>query len=104
MRLLIAAAALAAAAAAAAQGDLPGRQKAQACAVCHGLLGISKAPDAPHLAGQPAMYVARQLKAYRSGERKHEVMNIIAKALSDADIEDLAQWYASLAVSAEPPK
>lgn len=95
---------IAAAGGAAAQGDAPGRQKARACAVCHGALGVSQAPDAPHLAGQPASYLARQLRAYRSGERRHELMNIIAKSLSDTDIEDLSQWYASIAVSAAPPK
>ncbi|MFN2644167.1 MAG: cytochrome c [Burkholderiales bacterium] len=82
----------------------PGKQKAQACSVCHGPLGLSQTPDAPHLAGQPAVYLVRQLKAYRGGQRQHEVMNIIAKSLSDRDIEDLAQWYASIAVSAAPSR
>lgn len=97
-------AALAIPASAAAPAENAGRQKAQACAVCHGPLGLSSAPDAPHLAGQPAIYLVRQLKAYRAGERRHEVMNVIAKSLSDADIEELAQWYASIAVSVEPSK
>ena len=48
---------------------------AQACAVCHGQLGVSTAPDAPNLAGQPALYVASQLRAYRNGSRKHEVIS-----------------------------
>jgi cytochrome c553 len=81
----------------------PGRSKAQACAVCHGPLGISNAPDAPNLAGQPRIYVIEQLKAFRSGKRQHEVMNVIAKPLSDADIAALAEWYASIAVEARAP-
>jgi cytochrome c553 len=78
----------------------PGRAKAQPCSVCHGALGISALPDAPHLAAQPAMYLAQQLKAFRSGKRTHEVMNVIAKPLSDTDIDQLSEWYASIVVEA----
>lgn len=78
----------------------PGRAKARACATCHGPLGISSTPDAPHLAGQPRIYLVEQLKAFRSGKRRHEVMNVIAKPLSDADIADLSEWYSSLHVEA----
>lgn len=80
-----------------------GRQKASTCAVCHGLLGLSQTPDAPHLAGQPAMYLAAQLKAYRSGARRHEVMAVIAKPLSDDEIENLAAWYSSQKISVQSP-
>jgi len=78
-----------------------GRVKAAACIVCHGALGISQLPDVPHVAGQPEMYVAEQLKAYRSGKRVHEVMGVVAKGLSDADIADLAAWFATIEVRAE---
>ena len=79
-----------------------GRIKANACAVCHGPMGLATLPDAPNLAGQPAMYLAAQLKAYRGGSRQHEVMSLMAKPLSDTDIDDLAAWYASLKVRVEP--
>ncbi len=79
-----------------------GRQKASACTVCHGPLGLSQLPDAPHLAGQPAMYLAAQLKAYRSGARRHEVMTVIAKPLSDDEIESLAAWYSAQKISVQP--
>lgn len=75
-----------------------GKQKAQACAVCHGQNGLSVVPDAPHLAGQPALYLAAQLRAYRSGKRAHEVMSVMAKPLSDADIDNLAEWFASIPI------
>jgi cytochrome c553 len=75
-----------------------GKQTAQSCAVCHGINGLSQMPGAPNLAGQPAMYVAEQLKNYRSGKRSHEIMNVIAKPLSDADIINLAAWYASIQI------
>ena len=80
-----------------------GRQKAQACTVCHGPLGQSVTPDAPHLAGQPAIYTAAQLRAYRSGARKHEVMAVMAKPLTDDDIANLAAWFASLRISVQAP-
>lgn len=80
-----------------------GRQKAQSCAVCHGQLGLSVTPDAPHLAGQPALYLAAQLRAYRSGARKHEVMVFMAKPLSDDDISNLSAWFSSIRVEAQPP-
>ena len=80
-----------------------GRQKAQACAVCHGELGKATAPDAPNLAGQPEVYIATQLRNYRSGKRQHEVMSLMAKPLSDDDITALAGWYASLAIEVKAP-
>ena len=102
--MLASAAALCAAAApAAAQDAAAGRIKAQACAVCHGALGLSTTPDAPHLAGQPAIYLAAQLRAYRGGVRKHEVMAVMAKPLSDDDIRNLAAWFSSIRVDATPP-
>jgi len=71
--------------------------------VCHGPVGISTAPDAPNLAGQPAIYLSAQLRSFRSGERRHEVMNVIAKPLSDDDIDAIAAWFSSIRVEAKPP-
>ena len=99
----LAAALGAAAAPAGAQDAAAGRAKAQACTVCHGALGLSVTPDAPHLAGQPAIYVATQLRAYRSGARKHEVMAVMAKPLTDDDILNLAAWFNSIRVEATAP-
>lgn len=79
-----------------------GQRKSQACAVCHGQMGMGAVPDAPHLAGQPQTYLVAQLKAFRSGARQHEVMTVIAKPLSDVDIADLAAWYASLEIEVKP--
>lgn len=78
----------------------PGRAKSRPCATCHGPIGLSNAPDAPHLAGQPRIYLVEQLRAFRNGKRRHEVMNVIAKPLSDADIADLSEWYSSLHIEA----
>ena len=68
------------------------------CAACHGANGIAVAPDAPNLAGQGRAYLVEQLKAFRSGRRASETMNLIAKPLSDDDIAQLADWYSSIAI------
>ena len=80
-----------------------GRKKAQMCAACHGIDGLSKMPVAPNIAGSPAMYLEKQLKAFRSEERKDETMNVVAKPLSDSDIADLAAWYSGLTVDVTLP-
>ena len=79
-----------------------GKAKAASCAVCHGPSGIATAPDAPNLAGQPEDYLVEQLRAYRGGGRKHEVMSLMAKPLSDADIANLAAWFTSQQVQLRP--
>lgn len=82
-----------------------GKQKVkQVCAVCHGLDGIAKLPEAPNLAGESAIYITKQLKAFRSGERKHEQMSIIAEGLSDDDIANVAAWFSSLKVTVTLPE
>lgn len=80
-----------------------GRTRAQQCITCHGQLGLSQNPGAPNLAGQPAIYLVEQLRAFRSGKRQHQVMSLIAKPLKDDEIADLAAWYASLEVSVKAP-
>ena len=82
-----------------ARDPVAGKVLAQACAVCHGPLGLSQLPNAPHLAGQPAIYLADQLKNYRSGKRENEVMSVIAKPLTNEEIDDLAAWFASIEIS-----
>jgi cytochrome c553 len=81
-----------------------GKTKSAACAVCHGPQGLSTLPNAPNLAGQPEIYLAEQLKNYRSGKRTHEVMSVIAKSLSDAEIDNLSSWYASLKIEVREGK
>ena len=80
-----------------------GRQKLTTCQGCHGLDGLSKNPESPNLAGQVESYLVRSLAAYKSGERKNESMNIVAKELSDEDIADVAAYYASIQVDVLPP-
>ena len=73
-----------------------GKAKSASCAACHGADGISKIPTYPNLKGQKAAYVTKQLKAFKDGTRKDPTMNAMAKPLSDADMANIAAYYASL--------
>lgn len=80
-----------------AAGDVAaGRAKAAQCAACHGIDGMSKQPDAPNLAGQTHEYLVKALNDFRSGARQNEMMSIMAKSLSDADVANLAAYFHSL--------
>ena len=68
------------------------------CATCHGSYGISKGAGVPHLAGQPESYLKEQLEKYKSGERQHQIMSIIAGQLSDDEITTLASWYSKIKI------
>jgi len=81
-----------------------GKAKARACVNCHGLDGLSRQPDAPNIAGQIEMYLIEQLRAFRDGERRNPQMTVIAKPLSDADIENLAAWYSAVEITVTPPE
>jgi cytochrome c553 len=63
------------------------------CVACHGADGIGKAPQYPNLQGQKAPYLEKQLKAFRSGERKDPNMSAMAAPLSDEDIAKLAAYF-----------
>jgi cytochrome c553 len=87
-----------------AAGDIAaGRQKALMCQTCHGLDGRAKIPEAPSLAGQSAVYLTKALNDYRSGARKNDMMSLVAPALKDKDVEDLAAFYSAIEVTVSPP-
>lgn len=73
--------------------DVP---KLGTCVTCHGRNGIGTSPVFPNLAGQKSLYMIQQLEHFRSGARKSEVMNVVAKPLTDAEIEALANYYEGL--------
>jgi cytochrome c553 len=78
-------------------GDVAaGKAKSATCAACHGANGISAIPMYPNLAGQKEQYIIKQLKDFKAGKRQDPVMAPMAMPLSDADIENLAAYFASL--------
>jgi cytochrome c553 len=72
-----------------------GKAKAATCAGCHGAAGVSAVPMYPSLAGQKAQYMVKQMKDFKSGARKDPTMSAMAAPLSDADMENLAAFYAA---------
>lgn len=81
-----------------------GREKAKICRTCHGVDGIARTPTAATIAGESEIYLTKQLKAFRAGERKDPQMSIIAEKLSDQDIADLAAWFSSFKITVEVPE
>ena len=78
-------------------GDIEaGKAKSVVCAACHGPEGISSNPLWPNLAGQQEAYLVKQIKAFKTGERKDPSMAPMVAALTDEDIANLAAYYASL--------
>src|SRR4030095_9737702 len=77
-------------------GDVEaGKRKAEACGACHGADGNATIPGTPSLAGQPVYFTHWQLIKYRDGRRKDPQMTPFAANLSDADMGDLAAFYAA---------
>lgn len=73
-----------------------GKAKAALCAACHGPNGISINPLWPSLAGQQPIYLAKQIRAFRDGERVEPTMQPFVANLTDQDVEDIAAYYAKL--------
>jgi cytochrome c553 len=71
-----------------------GKTKAASCGACHGPDGNSTNPMWPKLAGQHSAYLIKQLKAFKSGERKDPLMSPMAAGLSEKDMEDMAAFFA----------
>ncbi|GHE21005.1 c-type cytochrome [Halomonas urumqiensis] len=101
MRKLLASLAITIGAVGAAHADLEadadaaaGREKAQSCAACHGQEGISPSANFPHLAGQQASYLAKQIMDIRDGNREVAQMAGQVDDFSDQDAWDVAMFYA----------
>lgn len=80
------------------------KQGATACMACHGADGGGTAAAGfPRLAGLNAAYIAHQLHDFRSGKRNNPLMQPIAKALSDTEIQQVAAYYAAMPAPAVAP-
>ncbi len=93
----ISAPALAADAAAPAKPDLArGAQiSAEVCGACHTADGTRGLPANPNLQGQHPEYLVKQLTEFKSGKRENAVMTAMASTLSEADMRNVAAFYAS---------
>ena len=83
-----------------------GSQKVQMCQGCHGIPGWRTAyPEVyrvPKIAGQHQAYLVKALQEYKSGSRTHPSMRAIASSLSDADMANIAAYYAQLGLRVAP--
>jgi cytochrome c553 len=93
MRVIVAAAVLVMALPAAAQTV---QERMPACLACHGEKGQSANPDIPSLGAQQKDYVLVQLYMFREKLRTVEVMNEMAKGLSDDDLRTVSELVAKL--------
>lgn len=75
-----------------------GKGQAWSCASCHGEAGQGNL-NTPRLAGQPADYLHKQLQDFKTGLRHNESMQVVARALTDADMAKLASYYAGIKLS-----
>ncbi len=71
-----------------------GKAATASCAGCHGETGVSKTPGMPSLVGFDPKYFVAAMNAYKSGQRKHDLMKSMAAAVRDADLNNIALYYA----------
>jgi DmsE family decaheme c-type cytochrome len=75
------------------------------CAACHGDGGITTRPGFPSLVGQSPEYLVAAMRAYVTGQRKNVMMRTLLSGLGDAEINNIAFYYArqTPARAATPP-
>ncbi len=74
------------------------------CAGCHGLNGEGSIVDVPALAGQSTSYFITTMMAFKEDDRTNDIysrMRFIAQELSEKEIIELADYYASIGTGTE---
>ncbi len=71
-----------------------GKAAATGCGGCHGETGISKVPGMPSLVGFDTKYFVAAVNAYKTGQRRHDMMRTLVSALSEAELNNIALFYA----------
>jgi len=80
-------------------GDpVAGKVESGMCQGCHGTEGISFVDLIPNLAGQSALYTAKQLRDFQSGARTHQIMSSISKSISGTELADISAYFAGLKI------
>jgi len=74
----------------------PVADKAKLCTTCHGEQGIPINKTIPVIWGQNEGYLIYQLRDFKSGRRKNDLMSPIAAAIDQADINPLAAYFSGL--------
>lgn len=82
-----------------------GAQLAASCAACHGQHGEGLAASGfPRLAGQPAVYLVKQLHDFANGSRVSAVMSPFAQTLSEQAMVDIGTYYENLSAPPTAPQ
>lgn len=82
-----------------------GRAKAEmVCQTCHGMDGRGTSAMVANIGGQQKEYLVKQLQDFRAGRRRHEQMSLIAKMLSDTDVDNVTAWYAAVVATFSVPE
>ena len=66
------------------------------CSGCHGMDGRGETAEIPNLAAQSAKYLVEAMHAYRDGKRHHAALQDMTSDMSEADIANIAGYYAGL--------
>ena len=73
---------------------LAGKAAATGCGGCHGEGGVSATPGMPSLIGMDPKYFIAAINAYNGGQRKHDMMKTLVSGLSEAELNNIALYYA----------
>lgn len=71
-----------------------GKAAASGCAGCHGEGGFSKTGGMPNLVGEDPKFLVAAMKAYKSGQRKNEMMKTLLADVTEPMMENIALYYA----------
>jgi len=79
-------------------------ERTRACTACHGKEGrATREGYFPRIAGKPAGYLFNQLINFREGRRSNAAMTYLVQHLSDAYLQEIADYFASLDLPYAPP-
>jgi sulfide dehydrogenase cytochrome subunit len=79
-----------------AQDPNAARNLAATCFTCHGTDGRSVGGVPPSLAGQNKNYLLQQMRDFRDGKRPATIMHQHAKGYTDAQLDLIAGYFASV--------
>jgi cytochrome c553 len=68
-------------------------EKAQICGACHGENGVPQQKTMPVIWGQYQGYLYLQLRDYKSGARKNDIMSPLAQTMERDDMMALALYF-----------
>jgi cytochrome c553 len=71
-------------------------ERSPMCLQCHGEKGASETPETPSLGGMSSQFLLIQLYLFREGTRKVELMNEMAKGMTDDDLRKFSDFIAKL--------